>query len=181
MFPPAQSSNPRKRRWPDFRHGTPCRPRAVARWQCGSDAPVPSESTGNTTVKSAASDPKSAANTEGKTDSTGTSEARSKKSGTPGIEAQLALIQADIRRTRPKAQEKLRTLQIKKEAEWKGAKLLFVSYEEGGIPKFEVAGLEKDASSGLWFPKHFSRYSLPDDAKSLKQAIEAWESDGTLK
>ena len=92
-----------------------------------------------------------------------------------------ALIQADIRRNGPKAQEKIRTLQIKKEAEWKGTKLLFISYEVGGIPKFEVAGMEKDASSGLWFPKHVSRYSLPDEAKSLKQSIEAWESDGTLK
>ena len=78
---------------------------------CGSDAPVPSESTGNTTVKSAASDPESAANTEGKTASTGTSEARSKKSGTPGIEAQLALIQADIdSKNWDRADEKLSAL-----------------------------------------------------------------------
>jgi len=63
---------------------------------CGSDAPVPSESTGSTTVKSATSDSESAANAEGNKPTTGTAEASSKISGTPGIEAQLALIQSDI-------------------------------------------------------------------------------------
>ena len=92
-----------------------------------------------------------------------------------------ALIQEEIRRNSPKAKEKLRTLEIKKEAEWMGTKLLFTSFEEDGIKKFNVAAFEKDANSGLWFSGRFSRYSLPDDAKTLKQTIDAWESDGTLK
>lgn len=91
-----------------------------------------------------------------------------------------ALMEKEFRGSTRKAKEKLRTLEIKKEAEWKGTKLVFVSFEEGGVRKFAVEAFEKEADSGLWFPVDFSRRSLPGEALSLEQSIDAWERDGTL-
>jgi hypothetical protein len=82
---------------------------------------------------------------------------------------------------RQEAEDFLRTLEVRKEAEWKGTKLLFCAYEVKGIKKYDVRGVEKETDSGMWMPSSFGTYSLPDTEKELKEAIIAFEKDGTIK
>ncbi|MGD8453606.1 MAG: hypothetical protein PVJ57_17465 [Phycisphaerae bacterium] len=69
--------------------------------------------------------------------------------------------------------EQLRTLKIHKEANYRGTKILFISYEQDGIPRHGISSYEKDADSGLWFETYLSEYSIDDDA--LEQVIKEWK------
>ena len=51
-------------------------------------------------------------------------------------------------------EEKLRTIAIHKEAEWRDKKILFVSYEENGIKKYDTEAFTKDAQTGFWEPSY---------------------------
>jgi len=81
--------------------------------------------------------------------------------------------------------EKISTLEIRREMEDKGGKLLFASYEREGIKKYEVVKFEKDAETGLWRTRGttFRRIGevQSDSEKKLQQEIEGWEKDGTVK
>ena len=91
------------------------------------------------------------------------------------------LMELQFKQRDRKVKIKLETIEIRKEVEWQGKKLIFYTFEENGIRKYSVSTVEKDAETGFWYPADFNTSSLPDDAKSLKQSIDAWESDGTLK
>jgi predicted Zn finger-like uncharacterized protein len=80
----------------------------------------------------------------------------------------------------PQLREKIRTFDVKKEAEWKGTTILFVSYERKGVKKYEVIGFEKDASSGYWLRTYFNRFDLSKDNPELYRQIGSWESKGEL-
>jgi hypothetical protein len=91
-----------------------------------------------------------------------------------------ASLDLDNVRDGPQLREKIRTFEVKKEAEWKGTTILFVSYERKGVKKYEVVGFEKDASSGYWLRSYFSRFDLGKDKPDLARDITSWETKGEM-
>ena len=75
--------------------------------------------------------------------------------------------------------EKLKTLEVHREAEWKGNKILFIVYEEKGVKKYETPTFEKDADTGYWFPKYVSSFEVDD--KDLSQKMTDWQQKGETK
>ncbi|HVS38438.1 MAG TPA: MJ0042-type zinc finger domain-containing protein [Gemmataceae bacterium] len=75
----------------------------------------------------------------------------------------------------PKVKEKLRTLEVRKEADWKGDKILFIVYEDKGVKKYETTAFERDVDSGVWFPKYVSRFDVENSDKDLAERMRAWE------
>jgi len=76
--------------------------------------------------------------------------------------------------------ERLKTLEVRKEAEWNGKKILFISFEEKGIKHYEAQGFEKDAESGLWMPSHVDAFTVGRDNRPLADQMEKWERAGQL-
>lgn len=74
--------------------------------------------------------------------------------------------------------EQLDTLSIHKEVNSRGRKLLFVSFKNNGVPKYEVRGFEKDAETGFWTPAYVSSYSIKEYDKRLSEQIKSWEALG---
>jgi len=84
-------------------------------------------------------------------------------------------------------QEKLKTLTVSHEAEWRGKKILFVKYQEGGVPKYDTEAFEKDVETGMWFPsrtyelerviRHLGSATDPVDPEeaALGKMIEKWK------
>jgi hypothetical protein len=71
-------------------------------------------------------------------------------------------------------QEKRDTVKVHRESSYEGKKILFISYNENGLPKHEIAAFEKDAETGFWFPGYVSTYKMNDSA--LESAIDEWKS-----
>lgn len=72
-------------------------------------------------------------------------------------------------------QEKLNTLKVAKERAYGGKKLLFIEFEEDGVPKREVVTLEKNASSGFWYQEYVSTYEVEKHDAKLAAEINNWE------
>jgi hypothetical protein len=86
------------------------------------------------------------------------------------------------RKTRKKtAEEKLVSVEVKKEAEWRGKKILFYSYREEGVTKYSPQGFEKHADTGYWMKTYVSTSSVREDNKSLADMIESWEKSGSFE
>lgn len=83
--------------------------------------------------------------------------------------------------------EMLQTLRVHKEAEWRGHKLLFVSYDENGVPKHSVESFTKNAETGLWqtstirFEIVSASLDGSKDAEPLSEMISLWEDKGRLE
>lgn len=99
------------------------------------------------------------------------------------IDSDLAIsINLDMRAARDidrlmnlkKWEEKRNTLKIHRDANYQGKKILFISFKENGITKYDIEAVEKDAETGLWFPEYFSTYDMDDD--ELEQAIKSWKN-----
>ena len=73
-----------------------------------------------------------------------------------------------------KLQEKSKTLKVHSESNYQGKKILFVSFMENGIPKNDIEAFEKDADTGLWFPRYVPTYSMSDAA--IGKAIKEWKA-----
>jgi hypothetical protein len=72
---------------------------------------------------------------------------------------------------------------VHKEAEWKGNKVLFVSYEENGIKKYVTEVFSKDAETGFWQPPSslpFSYY-VGSENDSLSTMMKTWTEKGRLE
>lgn len=80
-----------------------------------------------------------------------------------------------------KPQEKLKTIQFFTESEYKGAKLLFVSFEEDGIKKYDVLGFQKNAGTGLWYPDDVSTYEATNSGLDVSTMIRSWRLSGPLQ
>jgi hypothetical protein len=78
----------------------------------------------------------------------------------------------------PRLKEKMETLQVTREADWKNIKVLFVSYNEKGKTKHDVEGFEKNADCGLWVRKYVSSYEVAKGDKQLAKDMEEWEKSG---
>lgn len=76
--------------------------------------------------------------------------------------------------------EELETLEIRKEVEFQGRKILFVAFKQKGVNKYEVTGFEKDAETGFWKQTGASAYSVEDANKELADQMRRWEKSGEL-
>lgn len=74
--------------------------------------------------------------------------------------------------------EKLSTFQIHEEAVYGDHRVLFISYDEKGVRKYEIDSYKKDARSGFWLPSYLNVYKM-DDAE-LRAHIESWEESGVF-
>ena len=77
-----------------------------------------------------------------------------------------------------KLKEKLDTLEVHKEADWKGTRILFIAYQEDGIKRYGAAGFEKNARTGLWAPAPVPLESVREQHADLAKQIESWEKEG---
>jgi len=78
--------------------------------------------------------------------------------------------------------EKLKSIEIHRESEWRGKVILFISYLNNGIKTYEIQGFEKDARTGFWQFARVSRWDrgMKDDNPRLVDQIESWETKGQL-
>lgn len=89
----------------------------------------------------------------------------------------------DARRTA----EKAKTVEICKESEWRGSKILFIRFDENGIKKHNVASFEKDAESGKWRATNvetnliFASISGSAEEEKLSAMIKKWRDDGVFE
>lgn len=89
-----------------------------------------------------------------------------------------ALLELDTRVNGKKQKEQLDTLEVRKEAEYRGKKILFVAYKEDGINKYTVQSFEKDASTGYWLTSYVSAYDVEKDNKELAGQMRKWKDSG---
>ena len=73
------------------------------------------------------------------------------------------------------ANEKQRSVQVHKESNYQGKKILFISYTENGLKKNDISSFEKNADSGLWFPSYVSTYNMGDS--DIENAIKKWKNN----
>ena len=78
-------------------------------------------------------------------------------------------------------EEKLRTIGVHKEAEWRGEKILFVSYEKNGIKKYATEAFSKDAETGFWQPSYVGIFSMGDEDKALSTMMKTWQEKGRFE
>jgi hypothetical protein len=76
--------------------------------------------------------------------------------------------------------EKLDTLEVRKEAEFRGKKILFITFKADGVSKYRTEGFEKDAKTGLWMSVHVGSYEVEKDDKELGEQMERWTKSGEL-
>ena len=84
-----------------------------------------------------------------------------------------AVIELTQIREGKKVEEKIKTVKVHTESNYRGKKLLFISFKENGLWKYDVEGFEKHTDTGWWFPVYVSTYDIDDS--SLKTAIEKWK------
>jgi hypothetical protein len=78
-------------------------------------------------------------------------------------------------------QEILNTLEVKKEAEWGGRKILFVSFKRDGVTVFATRAFEKHADSGYWVKADVMLPSVRQNNQELAEAMDRWEKTGELE
>ena len=91
-----------------------------------------------------------------------------------------ARVEMDAEKDRKALDEKLRTLEVRKESEASGKKILFVVYEREGIKRYETVGFEKDADTGMWQRRFVSADTVERDSPALAESMRRWESKGEL-
>jgi hypothetical protein len=92
-----------------------------------------------------------------------------------------AAIELEYRRNAARSKEKLKTLEVRKQADWKGTTILFVTYLRKGLRQHEVVGYEKNAEAGIWAPKFVSSYDVRSDNRELAEAMDLWVCKGEIK
>jgi hypothetical protein len=84
------------------------------------------------------------------------------------------------------AAEKQRTLKVWKEAEWRGNKVLFCSFERDGITEYSCEAVERNAQTGRWMPSSLPLIfenagdSVSEEDKRLSKMVSRWKESGTL-
>lgn len=77
-------------------------------------------------------------------------------------------------------QEELDTLEVKKQAEFRGRKILFVTYKQEDVSKYEVQSYEKHADSGFWVRSHVNEFEVEKEDKELAAQMRSWRKSGEL-
>jgi hypothetical protein len=77
-----------------------------------------------------------------------------------------------------KFREKLDTLEVEREVEWKGGTILFIAFQQDGVRRHSAVGFERDARTGYWLqvPLNLDRVRAADP--DLAKHVESWESEG---
>ncbi len=91
-----------------------------------------------------------------------------------------ARLEMDAEKDRKSLDEKLRTLEVRKEGEVVGRKILFIVYERDGVKRFETAAFEKDASTGQWSMTYMSADTVERDNAPLAESMRTWVAKGEL-
>ena len=76
--------------------------------------------------------------------------------------------------------EELNTLDVRKEVEFQGKKILFVAFKKNGVNKYNILSFEKDAGTGFWERTHVGAYEVEKDNKELATQMRRWEESGEL-
>ena len=76
--------------------------------------------------------------------------------------------------------EELSTLDVRKEVEFRGKKMLFVAFKEKGVNKYDILSFEKDADTGFWIRTGVGAYEVEKDNKELANQMRRWEESGEL-
>jgi hypothetical protein len=94
-----------------------------------------------------------------------------------------ALVEFSVLMESKQIQEKLKTLEVHRQAEWGGKVILFISYTANGMKRHEVQGFDKDAKTGYWQFTPISPWDegLKADNPRLAELIDSWELKGELK
>ena len=87
----------------------------------------------------------------------------------------LAQIQFNAAISDRKTKEQLQTIKVHKTREHSGKTILFIEYNEAGLPKRKVVGMEKDAGSGFWHKDYTSTYEVEDKNPVLAAEMKEWE------
>lgn len=74
-----------------------------------------------------------------------------------------------------KTKEQLETIKVSKTREYEGKTILFIEYNEAGLPKRDIEGMEKDAVSGFWHKAYTSEYEMEDKNPALANEIKQWK------
>jgi hypothetical protein len=86
-----------------------------------------------------------------------------------------AVIDLETQVSGKKLEEKIQTFEVRKEVEFGGKKLLFITFKEDGISKYETKAVERDATTGLWLPSYLSAYTVEETNKALAGEMRRWE------
>lgn len=87
----------------------------------------------------------------------------------------LAQIQFNAAISDRKTKEQLETIKVSKTREYEGKTILFIEYNEAGLPKHDIEGMEKDAVSGFWHNAYTSEYEMENKNPALAAEIKQWK------
>jgi hypothetical protein len=76
--------------------------------------------------------------------------------------------------------EKLRTLQVRKQEVWKDKTILFIEYEKNGVKKYLTQGYVKDLASGKWLPRFVGSWEVRNENATLANQMENFQKTGQL-
>lgn len=91
-----------------------------------------------------------------------------------------AMIEFESRVHSKEQKEKIDTLEVRKEADFRGKKILFVAFKAKGVNKYSIEGFEKDANTGYWLPSYVGSFEVEKDDKELAEQMRRWEKSGEL-
>lgn len=77
----------------------------------------------------------------------------------------------------PFFREYLSSLEIRKEVEYRGRRVLFISYSSNGVKMYDSKTMEQHAKTGRWFE---SDRGLEDPPRELLEQQERWRTKGEL-
>lgn len=91
-----------------------------------------------------------------------------------------ALLELQSRTKNKKLKEAIETMEVRKEAEFQGKKILFVTFKEDGVNKYTTEAFEKHAETGFWIPTYVGSFTVQKDNRGLAEQMRRWEEAGQL-
>jgi hypothetical protein len=91
-----------------------------------------------------------------------------------------ALLELQSQIKSKKLKEAIDTVEVRKEAEFQGKKILFVAFKEDGVNKYKTGAFEKHAETGFWQPTYVSAFTVEKENKELAAQMRRWEEAGEL-
>src|SRR5262249_45471330 len=86
-----------------------------------------------------------------------------------------ALRELEERTGSKRAKEKAKTLQVHKEVNHRGHKLLFISYKEDGLSKHDVVAFKKDDDADVWRPTPLGAFAFDKGDDDLADQVQRWK------
>ena len=87
----------------------------------------------------------------------------------------LAEIQFQAVINERKKKEELQTIKINKSREYGGKTILFIEYNDAGLPKHKIVTMDKDANSGFWHEEYMGYYEIEDKNPVLAEEMKEWK------